>query len=494
MPAMEDTLVRAHQLQLDELLQNMFNMALIDWVHDFLFQTDPSTHATILRSPLQTTHALIMSTSASQLADGPNSAPNFDIFSNWLLVPAFGIGSISVGIVVESITRRSSTESTIASNNRFVKYVRSDTDGTTLCICDDTDADVLEVEYLSYASPARSIRAYCRFARPLLQYLRVHRGSRIDVRELRRSLLNSVLLREDRKCAVCNTLERNCNCKFTFAQPRHALDFQHTARNTLPLLGDFRGRGLSTTFKLGVEIEHSEIATLLSAKSGASGGLKEKMIFWAIQNCLAQQKTSPLLLEMPSAGKIAPSKADRDMTDVYLRDVSHESGSVSTKKEIQERKDGSCVAKSETCSENGPDPNRSVFETQPASFSVGSANNNARPSTQRSSNAAVDKVITPSVPKRAWVPIAPALMLRPDRVNGSVREIQSAYEVPKVEQYSSAERRKILKREAAARSNARRRHLVKLQRAIDDQRKKVSELKAREKELIEENQSLKSKR
>lgn len=60
-------------------------------------------------------------------------------------------------------------------------------------------------------------------------------------------------------------------------------------------------------------------------------------------------------------------------------------------------------------------------------------------------------------------------------------------------EYSSAERRKIMKREAAARSNAKRREVVALQKSIDRERARAEALTAREAELREENGRLRAR-
>lgn len=515
------------QRQSSQLWRAVFRMPLIDWVSDFLFATDGTTNASMLLSPLQATNAQLMSSVAT--SGGGAGVSGDEISSHWLLLPAFSVAGVSAGLVV--------VEDTVASA-RLMRYVRCDDTGDTLLVGDASDGLVFEVEFVSYDSPRRSTRAYCQFSGELREHLRSRKGGvYVDDAIVRRCLLSSLVLQENRaSCAVCGE-QTACACRFTFRRARHPLDFEYTAPNALPLLGEFRGVGRTMTFDFGRILETSTITTELRTRGGGEVGCTERLRFWAAQYCLGQGKPNPMMLEMPSAENeamadlflctddgeaetnaqevdLATGKTEQhienSMNSVAIRGMSATVNGGSVKQENEEsgvrcsmvataRKDAwdtGCADSNATPIMTIPDPSIPILAISQPSTTTEPINS-VRPIHQ-----------VPSMPRAVYgVPTPPTMLTYhgPAMLSAQVHTsplpqkrgwkaiAPSANVQPSVEEYSSAERRKILKREAAARSNAKRREVVALQRKLTKAKAKVESLRKREQELRDENTQLRAR-
>ena len=504
----------------------LFSLALEPAVHDFLFRATPRTHAQILRSPLQATHAILMCTHATQLPLRTSGDPtvltsttpvtanssldehctNADedsklctpastppaVSTHWLLVPACVLGKVSVGVVVERVEVRSSESQQMEVTTRLVRYARSDETGDTLCISEDTTSGTVEVEHVRILSARRSRRVYARFtSNALLSHLRSARGSAsISDSRLRASLTHALVLSEARACGVCGAT--NCSCSYAFATPAHVLDCAYTARNTLPLLGDFRGTGISSAFDNGNEVSRADVATFLATRSGAPPGTTEKLLFWAVQHCLSSARLSPLEFERPlllSPDTIPEAPLPPTQPATAQSHGRRPAAVAATKPRSRKRPRKPVPAAATPQIVQGvPQPQRAehLIDT----FLRENSGNSQAQMPVSMPVAPVAPVPLASLPvgmQRGPVPIAPAGGGSADApaANGAEDAADNG-----LEGYSRAERRKILKREAAARSNAKRRELAALQRAIDAEAARVPELRARVQALTEEKERL----
>lgn len=466
---------------LPALWRRLFRPALIDWVHDFLFQTDSTTLASILAAPLQAAHALAMSVDAAQL--GPTAGPPEQTSFAWVLLPAFSVAGVSVGLVVEGAPVHPGPW-------RLARYVRCDESGDTLCLGDAGDGTI-EVDMLHHHSPSRSTRAYFQFTASARASLVSSRGGIIDACALRASLDQSMVLRETRACAVCAGPPGACDCTFQFALPAHPLDFRHTATNTRPMLGAFCGAGELATFRAGVRVSADAVATTVVARSGAPPGAPARMLAWAVQKCLATGSANPRALVVPGGaggGGHPGDSADR-MADLLLRpDDPGGGGELPAGLPVLPKREN-VVPRVPTAAflPFAPGGTRSLAPVggtpafPPTSTEIGMFPLEAlTPSPGAQLAPALAPPLAPALGKRAWIAIAPAPSAAGAPDAGGV-------------EYSSAERRKIMKREAAARSNAKRREVVALQKSIDRERARAEALTAREAELREENGRLRAR-
>lgn len=499
----------------------MFRMALIDWVSDFLFATDGPTDAAILLSPLQGTHAQLMSTQAWQR--GGTGA----VASHWLLLPAFSVAGVSVGLVVERAAGRAP---------RLTRYVRCDDAGATLCVGEDADGG-LEAEFVRFDSPRAATRAYCQFAPSLREHLRARKGApSADDAAVARALRHCVVLREARaSCAACGSRGR-CACAFRFTRARHPLDFAHTARNTIPLLGHFRGVGRSTTFADGRAVTMDSISTELRTRAGGEAGATERMLFWAVQACLGTAKPNPLMLEMPSS----PADDGAVMAELFLRaDVADDEMRAPCAAALEGAMPGvkvedACVMATAAPMEEAVLAAEAVQERdavvpvvgqdeaeesrvhaeirangvhssagRATSFGCGLAPmvsqigmwDAARPIAHTHANIGWPTGGTQHAglpAKRSWIAIAPAPGVAVPSGAAPPAASRTAARNDGLDGYSSTERRKILKREAAARSNAKRREVVALQRQLSKIRAKEEALRRRALDLRAENKKLRA--
>lgn len=513
---------------------SMWRMALIDWVSDFLFSGDGPTDAAILLSPLQGTYAQLMTTRAERRDGGASAA----VQSHWLLLPAFSVAGVSVGLAVESGRGRCP---------RLTRYARCDDVGSTLMVSEDASANALEAEFVRYDGIRDATRTYCRFDASFRAHLQARKGAHtVDSTLVRAHLQYSMTLRETRaSCGACGTRREAapCSCRYTFRRARHPLDFAYTARNTLPFLGDFRGIGRSVVFTNGVTSTTDLVATELRTRSGGEAGATERLLFWAVHSCLSAAKTNPLMLEMP--GALDP--ASQTMVDLFLRADDAKDAKDTKVNGVMRMAYGD---ENSTIIDVAPDANvetinlpttaaacvpttagiTGVASVTPNTNSTNTATVRAATATSALrmqsqgvpttmwANAGVMYVAPITIQtgvttgsscalpagsvagtkalhmgsqnvsrplKRSWAAIAPAL---------ATGENTSGVNAPRdgLEGYSSVERRKILKREAAARSNAKRRQVVALQRQLTKLITQVELLRKRERVLRAENQMLRS--
>jgi len=518
------------------LWNKIFRMVAIEWVNDFLFATDGTTHASMLLSPCQETNSLLMTTSATELTGEPSVAVS--VSSHWLLFPIYSVAGTSVGLVVQE-------EISDDTSPRLTRYVRCDDTGETLMITDVPEGG-LEMEYVCYNSAFSSTRMFCLFDQQLRPYLR-SRNINIDDNIVKLSLIRSVTLKERRaSCILCNLSAPKCACKvgFQFRRARHPTDFQYVVGNTLPILGDFRGNGTTIDFVHGLKLYSKPTTTDLRTISGGTVGTTERLQFWAARFLFEQAKPNPLMLEMPPVGM---SAATEEMVNGFLCDDPDSSVEKTDSLKVPTKR---TVVKKEKKEEERP-----IEMGKPAMWEMPLCASTAKPDVGIDCLPAPTNITPPLVPmppttpkllpatvaiapvtispvQRMPVPImngvpgAPGLPIQyggvrgaiavspnspvllpipmplvplPVQPNGNTNIPQkrrwtaiapSAVPTENVEQYTSAERRKIMKREAAARSNAKRRELVALQRKLTKAKSKVETLRKREEELRIENTEL----
>lgn len=489
----------------------MFRMVVIEWVNDFLFNTPGTTHASMLLSPTQETNAQLMSSSVSYL----NSIPSIDIHSHWVLLPVYSVAGTSVGLVVQE-------ENSAGAIPRLTRYVRCDDTGETLCITDSVDSE-LEVEYVRYDDTFTSIRMFCTFDATLVPHLRTRNICDAIVKA---SLLHSMTLQETRaSCGQCDSKMDKCQCKlgFRFRRARHPLDFPHTAMNTLPLLGDFRGVGSSMNFRPGRIFEHMPVATELRTRTGGKIGTTQRLQIWAARFCFEQAKPNPLMLEMPPVGS---TDATDEMINGFLCDdgdaaagEKKDSLKVAIPTKVKKEEEGRLVGDMDNCTPVWKIPVPLSTAKPDAMIDIKVATpTNITPTTLLPAPAPVAIAPLQGTPVPVQLPmmkVSPApvqaqnntsvlpmpLLPLPVLPNSNIPQKRrwtsiapSAAPTENIEQYTSAERRKILKREAAARSNAKRKELVALQRRLAKAKAKVEILRKREEQLRDENRELLSLR
>lgn len=284
------------------VLDDIFSVCRLKFVHDFVFTPDPSADISVLTSPTQSQHAVSALITISNVETTASYAHVFDFACNlnYAATPAFSVGPITLGFSTQepaTDTTNASINSLVAGPDRVLcnRYVRDDEKGIFFLISDNHHTGVTEVDCCRLLNSRKRIRVCARFTTDSFKEKLQNMNGNITPEHFASSLSYLNVAYESRICVVCGGPPTvNCGCQLPFVCPSHPLDFSVQKKNMAVHTGYFEG---ASTARLFNNAKPFVLATLAS-KSAIMGTIDQDVIQrlsrYAVQIRMRQLSLSPL--------------------------------------------------------------------------------------------------------------------------------------------------------------------------------------------------------
>lgn len=291
------------------VLDDIFTLARIPFVHDFMFTADPVADISILTAPVQKEHAIAARITVSGTETSASYAHVFDFSCDFFFcsIPAFSVGAVTVGLATKEPARGPS-HATLhtppsAAGVQCNRYVRDDERGVFFVMSENPGTGITEVDCMSHRSTRRRTRVCARFHTETLRArLRSDRGV-LHPDDLAAALTYLNVCYERRACPLCRADDPGeCGCTLPFCRPAHPLDFRNERRNMRLHTGLYRGGSTVRLFNA----EMPFVVTSLSTRSVIKGSLDERVISrlnkYAVQDRMSRLQLNPLATSICGAG------------------------------------------------------------------------------------------------------------------------------------------------------------------------------------------------
>lgn len=313
------------------ILDEAFTLCRIPFVFDFLFTPDPVADISILTAPVQIEHATSARLSLSGSESTVSFAHVFDYSTELLFsaVPAFSVGAITLGFAtLEPANRSPPTALDLVSVQRVQckRFVRDDSRGVLMFYSEKPNTGLTEIECITHRSTRKRSRVCARFHTDTLrQNLQTKSGTLVP-EELTDALKYLSVFSERRMCPVCvSGGVAECACVLPFKRPSHPLDFRNERSNMALHTGLYEG---GCSVRLFSDMHPCVIANLVT-HTVITGSLDKDVIArlnrYAVQDRLAMLKTSPtagiLSLGEPTCAEVSDSSVNaHNVTEIEVWD------------------------------------------------------------------------------------------------------------------------------------------------------------------------------
>lgn len=242
-------------------LTEIFGMISEQWARDFLFKCDASGDLTALTSPAQLQHAMANEFSASffDTAGTFGGLFNHQVNVSLLLVPVFSVGAVSAEVVLQLAKKQSNDGWGMPHTDRtFARMLRNDETGDLLMATDDASIQQTSLTYFRADGTTTRSRVYILAHRELF-HAAMFEGEIIDVARAARAISLIAHAREFRACPQCGApaaamKSRSCGCTFSLRRARHPLDYSCCRTNMVVHSGSFCGTADATILSGGATI------------------------------------------------------------------------------------------------------------------------------------------------------------------------------------------------------------------------------------------------
>lgn len=288
-----------------ELVQPMFTNVFHkfpEWVWDFLLNKDGAADTEALTSPIRSQHAtLLVMSNVTHCMEQNMPGPSFG--SNFVVVPSFSIDGITVGLVTEEFMDGYEVVYQGVYTRRVSRFAFCENTAFSLTVNIDVRNDVIDFLDFSYLTMAMRRRTLLRFCYSEFCAIRPKFIHNIDLSALQTALRMVSSAREQRKCPACAAPENTwCTCTIKSLRPRHPLDFERIMHNTLQQSGVYSGTISVNLYANGELLYAARLLSNLSNNVGGepAPGTKSKLIKWAIQDRMESSRLSPGSCEVSS--------------------------------------------------------------------------------------------------------------------------------------------------------------------------------------------------
>lgn len=260
------------------------------WARDFMFKLNPEADVGILTSPGQLQYAILVETNASVFeTDGQYGGMfNNDFFLRWLIVPVVTVDSITAEIVVQADERISNEHCVkVRGISTLIRMIRSNKDGSVLFCMENPEHDEIALNFFTCTSQASRKRHYMRAKRgDFLDALLDPQG--IDFQKMTRALSLIELINERYNCSGCAKAAPGlgCFCPLDLKRPLHPLDFATSRKNMDIHAGRFSGNCTFALLSQGIQSTTAMLASTITTnivkvpgliESVAENGIKSRM-------------------------------------------------------------------------------------------------------------------------------------------------------------------------------------------------------------------------
>lgn len=314
----ELSLMGIEALPTEALLKETLKLARESWAHDFLFKLDVAAEVGVLTSPSQLQHGIVVDTTESVFeTDGQYGGIfNADVFVRWLVVPCIAaINDISAEVIVQSEERLSSKalcqcRGTTSSSFRML---RSNKTGELLFSIENPAADEISLEAFRIDTKGARQRTFLRGRRKAFLEAAL-RPEGADYRKMAQSLEVSYVTQEIASCAGCSAAAPGlgCLCPVDLKKPVHPLDFATSRMNLACHRGRFSGSCNLDLLAEGAPVTSAKLASTIHVDACEEIGLAEMLAKMAIKNKVQANavvpRSLPRLTSFENFGLSSPGK------------------------------------------------------------------------------------------------------------------------------------------------------------------------------------------
>lgn len=286
-------------LEVVQILDDVFTLCRVPFVYDFIFTADPVADISILTAPVQNEHAIAARITISGTEKTASFAHIFDYASDlyFCSIPAFSVGNITVGFATmepASHSNRAGLNAVATERVQCNRYVRDDEKGVFLMFAENCETGMTEVDCMSHRSPRKRSRVCARFhTKTLRTQLRSSKGV-LHPEELSNSLSYLSVATERRACPLCQADGNSkCGCVLPFRRPAHPLDFRNERWNMRLHTGLYEGGSTIQLFSSALPFVVTALSTRTIIKGSVDPCVIARLNKFAVQDRMSLLKVSP---------------------------------------------------------------------------------------------------------------------------------------------------------------------------------------------------------
>lgn len=286
-------------------LSHVLSLLRKGFVRDFLLYADEVADAAVITSPLQQQYAFATDISEGGYEIDAEHAGAFDFntATSWLVMPAFSVGNISLGAVVENVSFSTNSEMFgSAPRTNYLYCARDDSNGDLLCVSEMIEGGLTKVSFISFADSVTITNIILLFNTAMFRRALEGDTSTLKIAALQRALTMSYETVKKRFCPICCASPAcGCGCRLRLVQCKHPLDFQAFLSNGGLYMGNFTSAtGRVTMYHNDEALTSGQMITTLSVEPCKTSGLKAKLTHWAAQSRLSKLRVNPSRLVLPA--------------------------------------------------------------------------------------------------------------------------------------------------------------------------------------------------
>lgn len=305
-------------------LNGIYTFLKDTWARDFLLNGDASTDLAALASPSQVQYAVGIEHNASILDPTfASSWANNDLHVSVVSIPAFSVGTLSAEFMLP-VERTSSNPAWGAHHTAsiFARILRCDSTGDLLIATDDATSDVVTLKHFQAAGQTARTHTWLRMRRSVLRRAVLGR-SFVDTEGIEDALVVLCEAREFRPCPTCGAppAAAQCNCTVLARRAAHPLDFRHCRASLNMHVDMFAGAGCVRLMKGGAIREANHLVVQSRSWTRTERGFVRGLCAKVAQMRMQQLAVVPPALAAPAlhaaavgleeAGLAAGDGADR---------------------------------------------------------------------------------------------------------------------------------------------------------------------------------------
>lgn len=318
-----------------DILVRLFQICDQQWVSEFLFNSEMSP-LSVLTAPVNVSNGVscrVNHTNIECVNPAAPPSPHAHLLDNQtvgdlMFIPAFSTGCITVGFGIQQTSRFSraewgySSESSNSSNVSFpsrmhvlehFRFVRDDASSTMLTIMQGKSQDVIRLQLFDNMTNAERFRAYVTLRRSAF-LRRLHAQVIPDlVQAAQTCVLYCMATVESRPCESCTGTwdggsnadnyggQSKCDCVVATQVPKHSLDFGGTLTSMRSHTGAYYGIANAHYCANGKQVLMATVASRFNVEGGADPALIQWFTKWAIADILKNAKEDPMKFVLPLA-------------------------------------------------------------------------------------------------------------------------------------------------------------------------------------------------
>lgn len=212
-------------------------------------------------------------------------------------------------------------------NPNHFRFVRDDENGILLVLNRNHRTGCVKMETISQSSESSRRRVFAVFKHDALQKAVHAEQGILPIDAVLDALTVINFLTESRDCSRCGAVAASpCKCKVMTILPAHPLDFSPMQNNMSTYLGSWEGLALSALVDKGKDYLKANVGSVTQILGGRDRDLLSRLSRWAISDQLNSRKQNPLPLIVPSGdtqvdnNETSRGNVDMDSTGFLLND------------------------------------------------------------------------------------------------------------------------------------------------------------------------------